>query len=84
MGKYRKLTHVYYKFEYHIVFAPKYQFQILEGMVKSLLEHDLQVISAWKDVKVLELKVQKDHVIWYVQYHPSFLYRSQYQERQNK
>ena len=62
MSKYRKLTHVYYKCDYHIVFTPKYRFQILEGMVKSLVEHDLQVISSWKDVQVLEMNVQKDHI----------------------
>ena len=62
MGKYRKLTHVYYKCEYHIVFTPKYRFRILEGMVKSLLEHDMQTVSVWKDVRLMELNVQKDHV----------------------
>jgi len=62
MSKYRKLTHVYYKCDYHIVFTPKYRFRILEGMIKSLVEHDLQVISTWKDVQLLELNVQKDHI----------------------
>lgn len=62
MSKYRKLTHVYYKCDNHIVFTPKYRFQIFEGMVKSLVEHDLQVISTWKDVQVIEMNVQKDHV----------------------
>lgn len=59
MSKYRKLTHVYYKCDYHIVFTPMYRFQILEGMVKSLVEHDLQLISSWKDAQVIELNVQK-------------------------
>ena len=54
MSKYRKLTHVYYKCDYHIVFTPKYRFRILEGMVKSLIEHDLQLISIWKDVQIQE------------------------------
>jgi len=62
MGKYRKLTHVYYKCEYHIVFTPKYRFRMLEGMVKSLLEHDMQIVSSWKEVRLLEMNVQKDHV----------------------
>ena len=62
MSKYRKLTHVYYKCDYHIVFTPKYRFKILEGMVKSLVEHDLQVISTWKDVQILEMNIQKDHI----------------------
>ncbi len=41
---------------------PKYRFQILEGMVKVLIEHDLQVISEWKDIEIDEYSVQKDHV----------------------
>ena len=62
MGKYRKLTHVYYKCEYHVVFTPKYRFKILEGMVKSQLEYDIQLVSSWKDVKIIEMNVQIDHV----------------------
>ena len=62
MSKYRKLTHVYYKCDYHIVFTPKYRFQILEGIVKSLVEHDMQSISSWKDLEIQELNVQKDHI----------------------
>ncbi len=62
MGKFRKLTHVFYKCEYHIVFTPKYRFQVLEGMIKSLLEHDILAICQWKEVIVDELSVQKDHV----------------------
>ena len=62
MGKFRKLTHVFYKCEYHIVFTPKFRYRVLEGMVKSLMEHDIQVISEWKDVRIEELSVQKDHI----------------------
>ena len=62
MGKYRKLSHVFYKCEYHIVFVPKYRYRILTGLVKTLVEHDVSVISAWKDVIVEELNVQQDHV----------------------
>ena len=31
-------------------------------MVKSLVEHDLQTISSWKNVQIQELNVQSDHV----------------------
>ena len=62
MSKYRKLTHVYYKCDYHIVFTPKYRFRILEGMVKSLVEHDLRMISSWKNVHIQELNIQLDHI----------------------
>ena len=62
MGKFRKLTHVFYKCDYHVVFTPKFRYRVLEGMVKSLIEHDIQVISAWKEVENEELNVQKDHI----------------------
>ena len=62
MGKYRKLTHVVYKSDYHIVFTPKYRFRILTGHISMMLEQDLRAISDWKDVLVEELNIQKDHV----------------------
>jgi putative transposase len=62
MGKFRKLTHVYYKCDYHIVFTPKYRFRVLEGLVKAMVDHDIPVISQWKEVEIMEQNVQKDHV----------------------
>ena len=53
---------MYYKCDYHIVITPKYRYRILEGMVKSLVEHDLQLISSWKDVQIQELNIQLDHI----------------------
>ena len=62
MSKYRKLTHVVYKCDYHIVFAPKYRFRILTGAVAEMVERDIRALSAWRSVEVWELSVQADHV----------------------
>jgi len=62
MGKFRKLSHVYYKCEYHIVFVPKYRYRIMTGLEKTLIEHDIASISQWKEVEVQELNVQANHV----------------------
>ncbi len=62
MGKFRQLSHVYYKCEYHVVFTPKYRFRILTGTIKLQVEQDLRAICQWKDVEVEELNVQPDHV----------------------
>ena len=62
MGKFRKLTHVFYKCDYHIVFTPKFRFRVLDGLVKIMVEHDIQSICQWKEVEIEELSVQKDHV----------------------
>jgi len=62
MSKYRKLTHVVYKCDYHIVFTPKYRFRILTGQIMSMLEQDIRSICQWKDAELAELSIQTDHV----------------------
>ena len=62
MSKYKKLSHVIYKCDYHIVWVPKYRFRILTGQVKELVEHDIRMLSEWKGAEVIELNVQPDHI----------------------
>ena len=62
MGKFKKLSHVFYKCEYHIVFVPKYRYRILTGLVKTLVEHDIHMVSQWKEAEIQELSVQPDHI----------------------
>ena len=62
MGKYRKLSHVIYKCEYHIVFVPKYRYKILEGAIKEFLEEEIKNLCEWKDVIIEEMNIQKDHI----------------------
>ena len=61
-GKYKKLSHVVYKCDYHIVWTPKYRFRILFGELKSLVESDIRMLCEWKSVEVIELNVQIDHI----------------------
>ncbi|MDQ6761673.1 MAG: IS200/IS605 family transposase [Bacteroidota bacterium] len=61
-GKYKKLSHVVYKCDYHIVWTPKYRFRVLFGEVKALVENDIRMLCEWKGVEVIELNVQIDHV----------------------
>ncbi len=61
-GKYKKLSHVVYRCEYHIVWTPEYRYKILFGEVKSLVEGDIRMLCEWKGAEVVELNVQGDHV----------------------
>ena len=61
-SKYKKLSHVVYKCDYHIVWTPKYRFRVLFGEVKILVENDIRMLCEWKGVEILELNVQIDHV----------------------
>ena len=61
-SKYRKLSHVVYKCDYHIVWTPKYRYRVLFGEVKSLVEKDMRTLCEWKGVEIQELNVQVDHI----------------------
>ncbi|MEM1095116.1 MAG: IS200/IS605 family transposase [Bacteroidota bacterium] len=61
-GKYRKLSHVVYQCTYHIVWVPKYRFRILTGAIRDMVEKDIRTLSEWKEVEVIELSVQPEHV----------------------
>jgi len=61
-SKYRKLSHVVYKCDYHIVWTPKYRFRVLFGEVKSLVENDIRMLCEWKSVDIMEMNVQRDHI----------------------
>lgn len=62
MGKYRRLAHAVYQCTYHVVWVPKYRFRVLTGVIAELIERDIRTLCEWKDVEVMELSVQIDHV----------------------
>jgi putative transposase len=61
-SKYRKLSHVVYKCDYHIVWTPKYRYRVLFGEIKSFVEKDVRMLCEWKGVEIIELNVQIDHI----------------------
>ncbi len=62
MSKYKKLSHVVYKCDYHIVWVPKYRFRIMDGQVKVLIEGDIRMLCEWKGCDIEEMNVQIDHI----------------------
>ncbi len=62
MSKYKKLSHVVYKCDYHIVWAPKYRFRILTGQIKTLIEEDIRMLCEWKGCVIEEMNVQTNHI----------------------
>ena len=62
MSRYKKLSHVVYKCDYHIVWVPKYRYRVLTGAIKEMVEHDIRMLSEWKSSEVIELNVEPDHI----------------------
>jgi putative transposase len=62
MSKYKKLSHVVYKCDYHIVWVPKYRFRVLKDAVKDMVDKDIRLLCEWKGCEIEELNVREDHV----------------------
>ena len=62
MSKYKKLSHVVYKCDYHIVWVPKYRYRILTGQVKDMIEEDIRMLCEWKKCELQEMSVQSNHI----------------------
>jgi putative transposase len=62
MSKYKKLSHVIYKCDYHIVWVPKYRLRILTGTIRDLVDSDIRMLCEWNNSEVVELNVQADHI----------------------
>ena len=60
--KYRRLAHSVYHCNYHIVWTPKYRFRLLEGVLADVVEDKIKTICDWKEVEILELNIQRDHI----------------------
>ena len=62
MSKYKKLSHVVYKCDYHIVWVPKYRYRVLKGEIKDLVLKDIEVLSERLGCEPIEVNVQEDHI----------------------
>ena len=62
MSRFRKLSHTIWHCQYHIVWVPKYRHRILTGRVGNEVSNCIRAFSEQKEVEVIEMNVQPDHV----------------------
>lgn len=60
--RFKKLSHSIYECKYHVIFCPKYRYRVLKDEVGQYTEKLLRRLSEQKELEVLELNVQEDHV----------------------
>jgi putative transposase len=61
--RFRKLSHTLYECKYHVVFCPKYRYQILEGEIGEWVKREIIRLMSYKDgIEIIELNVQLEHV----------------------
>ena len=62
MSRFRKISHVIWHCQYHIVWVPKYRYRMLDGVLKEELRKSLHLFCGQKSCEILELNIQKEHV----------------------
>ncbi len=55
MSRFKRLSHVIWCCEYHIVWVPKYRFKILQGPIAAEIHKTLQVYCGRLNCDVIEL-----------------------------
>ena len=56
------LAHVVWDCKYHIVFVPKYRYEIFTRDVKEALRNEMRKLCTWLEVGIIEGHVCKDHI----------------------
>jgi putative transposase len=62
-SEYKRLSHSVWLCKYHIIFCPKYRFDILKGKTEVQVRNHLYQLASQKDgVTIEEINIQPDHV----------------------
>lgn len=72
MSNFNKLAHAIWQCKYHIVWCPKYRFNILKGTMEKKVRETIAQLSEWKQLEILEMNVQEDHVHLVVSIPPKY------------
>ena len=62
MSRFKKLTHVLWHCQYHLVWVPKYRYRILTGAIGAEVHNCIEVYCSRLRCEVVGLNVQSDHV----------------------
>ncbi|MCF6094754.1 IS200/IS605 family transposase [Microaerobacter geothermalis] len=62
MNDYKSLNHCRYLVQYHLVWCPKFRFQVLKGDVEVSLKQIFQQICEKYEYEIIELEVMPDHI----------------------
>ena len=62
MHDFKKLAHAVWDCKYHIVWCPKFRFQILKGEVGKSVREIIRKLCQQKGVEIVEGNVQADHI----------------------
>ncbi|MDF0728066.1 IS200/IS605 family transposase [Cytobacillus sp. S13-E01] len=62
MSEYNRLNHCKFLIQYHIIWCPKFRFNVLNGNVESELKQILRIISTQYEFEIKEIEIMPDHI----------------------
>ena len=62
MSRFKKLSHVLWHCQYHIVWIPKYRYKVLRGKIGDEVRKTIIIQSERLGCEIVELNIQVDHV----------------------
>lgn len=71
MNEYKSLNHCKYLVQYHLIWCPKFRYNVLKGNVEEALKRILAEICNKYEYKILELEVMADHIHIFVSTKPT-------------
>ncbi|MFW0861141.1 MAG: IS200/IS605 family transposase [Dethiobacter sp.] len=71
MNEYKSLSHCKYLVQYHLVWCPKFRYNVLKGNVEEALKRILAEICTRYEYEILELEVMPDHVHIFISAKPT-------------
>ncbi len=72
MSELQKLAHAVWQCKYHVIWCPKYRFKILNGTVQRSIGDLIRQLCEWKNLEILEMNIQEDHVHLLLSIPPKF------------
>ena len=70
-NNYKSLSHCKYLCQYHIIWCPKYRFDVLNNNIITELEKIFNEIASKYDYQIIEQQIMEDHIHLFVSVKPT-------------
>ena len=66
------LSHTTWRYQYHVVFAPKYRRMVIYGQIKKDIGQILRKLCEQKDIEIIEAEACPDHIHMLISFSPKY------------
>ncbi len=71
MNDYKSMSHCKYLIQYHIIWCPKFRFNVLKNDIEVSLKEILLAISPKDEFNIIQMEVMPDHIHLFISANPT-------------